>query len=447
MSVFSYRYLPMNVYLGYSFFVLLGLFIGPIEYKGLDYPVLVSYVGAIVILFAVGYVAGASGVRHSERAYYAGRKALYHDGRFFFRFILFLGVISAFVQWYSFISSGGGLSLQGIGESYVRGYEDYGRGQAKIDFFYVVNIFKQAIEVLVLLCALYYYSVMGRVARYSFLFVILTYLLINVVGTGKQKYLGDVVVFLFYSLSIVFAAKRKRFRVVTVSFVVGAVVFAAVLFVEILRQRYSAAGIDLDNIYEKTHPLISWDHGSLISSLVGDDYALPLGMFLGYFTNGLYGLYLSLTLPFEWTFMVGNSYSLGRIAEIVMGADGTILEHTYPYRVGEEYGWGFEKWHSLFSWLASDITFAGVLLLAPLFGFLYARLWLQAVSASNRFAGPLFIYLSLGLVFSFANNQLMHALAGVIVLFVLFAGWLFTGRFLRLLLSSHRTVDRSRENA
>ncbi|MDT4856068.1 hypothetical protein FQZ97_904440 [compost metagenome] len=219
------------------------------------------------------------------------------------------------------------------------------------------------------------------------------------------------------------AAKGRKFKMLTfcVAGIVSLLVFF--LFVEILRQRYLAAGIGLDNIYEKTHPLISWNEESLVSSLVGEDYALALGIFLGYFTNGLYGLYLSLTLPFEWSYFVGNSYSLGRIVEIALSADGSILEHTYPYRVGVTYGWGFDKWHSMFAWLASDITFLGILLLAPLFSFLYARLWLQAIKASNPFAGPLFIYLSLGLIFSYANNQIMHGLAGVIVLAVLLLGW------------------------
>jgi hypothetical protein len=80
----------------------------------------------------------------------------------------------------------------------------------------------------------------------------------------------------------------------------------------------------------------------------------------------------------------------------------------------------------LFAWLASDITFIGVLFLVPLFAFLYARLWLQAIKSSNPFSGPLFVYLSLGLIFSYANNQIMHTLAGVIVLLVLLAGWIFS---------------------
>lgn len=426
MKIFSYRYLPLNIYVGYSFFVLASLFVGPMKYKDLDYLVLTSFIAVLVFLFWLGYVVGAQGDYRQYSNHFEARSVSYQRIGRFLSVLLVLGVISSVGQWYSFLASGGGLNLDGIGDSYVKGYEGYERGQAKIDVLYIFNIFDQALAALVLLFSFYYFRVMGASARYAFLFVVATYLLINVVGTGKQKHLGDVVIFTFFCMIINLATTGRKFKVRTLVAAVVAVGFVFLMFVEILRQRYLAAGIGLDNIYEKTHPLIRWDEGSLVFSLVSSDYALALGIFLGYFTNGLYGLYLSLTLPFEWTYFVGNSYSLGRIVEIVLSADGSILEHTYPYRVGVTYGWGFDKWHSLFSWLASDITFFGVLFLAPLFSFLYARLWLQAIRASNPFAGPLFIYLSLGLIFSYANNQIMHGLAGVIVLVVLLAGWVLS---------------------
>jgi hypothetical protein len=392
----------------------------------------------LVFLFTLGYILGACGDYRQYSNRYQERSFSYQRVEQFFKVLLILGMISSLVLWYSFLSSGGDLGLGSIGGNYVKSYEGYERGQANVNFFYVLNIFDQALIILVLLFSFYYFRVMGKSPKYAFFFVVMTYLLINVVGTGKQKYLGDIVIFTFFCLSINFASQGRRLKARTLFIAALAAVIVVLLFIEILRQRYLAAGIGLDNIHEKIHPLIRWNEDSLVSSLVSPDYALALGIFLGYFTNGLYGLYLSLTLPFEWTYFVGNSYSLGRIVEIGLSANGSILEHTYPYRVGVIYGWGFDKWHSLFAWLASDITFFGVLILSPLFGFLYAKLWLQAIKASNPFAGPLFIYLSLGLVFSYANNQIMHGLAGVIVLMVLFAGWIGYTKisFLRPLTSS-----------
>ncbi|MFG0807000.1 hypothetical protein [Pseudomonas fluvialis] len=424
MKIFSYRYLPLNIYVGYSGFVLLSLIAGPIKYKDLNYSVLASFLFGLVFLFVLGYFFGARGDYRKFSIY--DRSISYQRIIRIFQILLIFGVFSSIVQWVSFFISGGELSLSDIGGNYVKGYDGYERGQAVVDFIYVANIFSQAVVALVLLFSFYYFKVMGGLAKISFLFVLATYLLINVVGTGKQKYLGDFVVFSTFCMLINFASEGRRFRLRTLGVAVAALCVVFLLFIEILRQRYLAAGIGLDNIYEKVHPLISWDESSIVFGLIGSDYALALGIFLGYFSNGLYGLYLSLTLPFEWSYFVGNSYSLGRIVEIFLSSDGFILENTYPYRVGETYGWGFDKWHSMFAWLASDITFVGVLLLSPLFAFVYARLWLQAIKATNPFSGPLFIYLSLGLVFSYANNQIMHGLSGVIVLMTLVGGWLFS---------------------
>lgn len=427
MKIASYRYLPLNLYFAYSFFVLICLFVSPIKYKDIDCGVLISFIFTLNLLMFFGYALGARGEY---------RSLLNHDGAFrvlsfqrirrFFNIILFVALVGSMTKWYFAVAAGIDLSLDNIGGKYVEFYDGYERGKAVVDFLYVLNIFDQALVVLVILLSFYYFGVLGKTGKLAFLFVVITYLLINVVATGKQKFLGDVVVFAFFSSVINFAAKGVKLKL-SVFFIGGvAIVMALMVFVEILRQRYAAIGIDLDNIYEKVHPLIFWDDTSLVLDLIDVDYALAFSMFLMYLTNGLYGLYLSLTLPFEWTYFVGNSYSLGRIVEIAFSSNGAILEHTYPYRVGATYGWGFDKWHSLFSWLASDITFLGVLLLAPVFAFLYARLWLQAIKASNPFAGPLFIYLSLGLIFSYANNQIMHTLAGVIVLFILIVGWGFS---------------------
>lgn len=426
MKWFSYRYLPVNIYISYSAFVLVSLFFGPIEYKGMDSALLMSFLLPMLLLFIFGFITGARGEFNKYIDARAARQLSLNRVRRMLKVLLVIATISSAVQWYSFISSGGGLSLDGIGESYVAGYEGYERGKATIDAAYIVNIFLQAFITLALLFGFYYYTVMSRILKVTFVFVVLTYLLVNVLGVGKQKYLGDLVIFIAFLLALNCAAQRRQFSIkwLGAGVVVGCVIFF--VFVEILRQRYQAANISIDNIYEKVHPLVHWNYDAWVIGLVGADYALPLGIFLGYFTNGLNGLYLSLTLPFEWSYMFGNSYSLGRVVEIFAGRDGDILNHTYPYRVGEVYGWEFDKWHSLFSWLASDLTFPGVVVLALLFGFVYARVWLQAVASANPYSGPLFIYLSMGLIFSYSNNQLMHSLSGVMVLIFLVLGWILS---------------------
>tara|TARA_R110002094_G_scaffold7498_36_gene16864 strand:+ start:4732 stop:6072 length:1341 start_codon:yes stop_codon:yes gene_type:complete len=424
MNILSQRYLPLTVYTSYTFFILMSLFLGPITYEGMNIIVLTSFITVHFTLFFLGYVVGARGRFREVWSCSDARSNSYQRIGKFLGLLIVLGVISSLLQWLQFMFSDNNLNIGGIGQSYVEGYDGYERGKARIDLFYIVDILGQALITLVLLFSFYYFRVLSPAGKLACIFVVTTYLVVNVIGTGKQKYLGDVVVYAFFSALLGRVIIGKKFKIKTIVLVVALSCIVLFLFLEIFRQRYVAAGINIENIVEKAHPLVSWNVDSPLFNLVGPEYALAVGVFLGYFTNGLYGLYLSLTLPFEWTYFVGNSYSLGRVFEIIFSSPGYILEKTYPYRVGVTYGWGFDKWHSLFAWLASDLTFPGVLVLSSLFAFVYARLWIQAVRSSNPFSGPLFLYLSLGLIFSYSNNQLMHGLSGVIVLAVLSVGWL-----------------------
>ncbi|MBQ0753730.1 MAG: hypothetical protein KBT87_05600 [Gammaproteobacteria bacterium] len=413
MKLFSYRYLPLNFYLGYSLFVVLCLFFSPFAYRDINYSVVFVFILVISFIFSLGFIAGARGDM-SLRVSVVDRE----NGNILKYFLAYL-VIGAIYKWAVILVSGVSINFSGMGDSYFHAYDGYERGQASIGLGYILTIAEQICSTVALLFLFSNISSLRRGGRVAFVFAIFSYLALNVVAVGKQKYLGDVVIFSFYSYMIYLARQRRVFSPKSLAFLGVAGLAVIALFVEILRQRYVAAGIGVFNIAEKSHPLISWDESSYVFSLLGYEYGFALGVFSGYFTNGLYGLYLSMTLPFEWCYMLGNSYSLARIAEVIMNDPGAIVECTYPYRVGREYGWGFDKWHSLFSWLASDIGFIGVLGATFVFSYFYGKIWVSAVSRKNSIAPPLFVFLSLGLIFCYANNQIMHGLSGVGVLFLL----------------------------
>jgi len=429
VKLFSYRYLPLNIYILYTFFVISCLFLQPIYYENLNYLLLLSYIGALLLMFSLGYISGAKGGLLFQPSM-AGKTTLeaaqvYFPVRRILRLLILCSLFFVLQQWLEVLSSGVGLDLGKLGENYVKYYEGYERGRAVVNFSYIVNILSQSVLTLCLFLGAFYYKELPKYLRWTFLFVVISYILVNVIVSGKQKFFGDVVIIAMFCLFISMARCRKKikFKSLVVVGVLSLIVLG--VFVEILNQRYSAAGIGIYNISEKAHPLMEWDENSFWFELFGNDYGFAIGVFLWYFTNGIYGLSLSLSLPFEWTYFVGNSYSLARVVEIISGDNIAIIEKTYPVRVGVEYGWDLSKWHSLFSWLASDITFYGVIVLSFFFGFLYGKLWVYTVSYHNPFSGPLFLNLSLGLIFSFSNNQLMHGMAGVVTLAILMCGYFY----------------------
>lgn len=419
----SYRLAPLQLFWAYTVFAFCCLGFGPVGYKDLDIWVLVRFIGPFIVFFSIGFRLGV-GPRWPGSSTPA--PALQPVDR---RILWLLWPLSLWAfgsslySWAAPAISGQSVSLTALGESYVEGYRGYVRGTATIDAAYIVTIFDQTIVSLTLLLGLSNFGRLSRWLRWVVVVVLASYVLTNLLFTGKQKYLGDAVIFSGAVLLIALAAQRARIRPRTVLAAVGGLLVTVGLFAEILRQRYIAAGVDIENAIDKVHPLMTWDTGSVLFRVLGPDYGFAAGFFLSYFSNGLYGLYLSLSLPFEWSYFAGSSYSLSRIVEIGLDTPGAILEQTYPYRVGEVYGWGFDKWHSAFAWVASDLSFPGILALSPLAGIWYGRLWKQAVGSTNPFAAPLFAYLSLGLVFIYSNNQMVHSLAGVFVLASLTFGW------------------------
>jgi hypothetical protein len=78
----------------------------------------------------------------------------------------------------------------------------------------------------------------------------------------------------------------------------------------------------------------------------------------GYLTQGYYAVYLGLKEPFVPTYGVGNSMFLQRQVVRLTG-DSSLLDRPYPERI-EARGWdAYGYWATIYSWIASDVTFPG----------------------------------------------------------------------------------------
>lgn len=106
-----------------------------------------------------------------------------------------------------------------------------------------------------------------------------------------------------------------------------------------------------------------------------------------YLSLGYYGLSGSLELPFEWTYGIGHSEFLRRYARIFDSNLDTIEVHTYPARMQLKTGYSYGVyWHTIYPWLASDLTFPGALLFIGLMGYLLAQAWIDSLAGENPFA-------------------------------------------------------------
>jgi hypothetical protein len=175
---------------------------------------------------------------------------------------------------------------------------------------------------------------------------------------------------------------------------------------------FSAAQIFAD----QRHPLVGW--------LPDEPRAGALALIM-YVTHGYYAVYLSLQEPFIPMFGVGNSFFLQRNAARVLDAP-QIQTLPYPMRI-EYQGWdAMGLWSTIYPWLASDLSFPGVLLLVFLIGRLYAQSWLDALGGSNPFAVVTFGMLTLMLSYFPANNQIGQDGEALVAFLVILTCWRLT---------------------
>lgn len=142
-----------------------------------------------------------------------------------------------------------------------------------------------------------------------------------------------------------------------------------------------------------------------------------------YFCQGYYGLSLAMQEPFEWTYGIGHSLYLTGIAK-QFGFD--VTEKTYPAQA-ERHGWGrLNRWHTAYTWFASDVTFPGTLILLACLGRLFAATWADVRLGQNPFALPLFVLIVMMMLYLNANNQVLSMFTTVSAFYTLLVCWAST---------------------
>lgn len=418
-----YRYLPLLTYLGFVCLTWVIYVFGPIRYVNYDISLLLSFLIPLILLTCLGFVFGVRGDLTLKAAPtpFNYLKKIYIP-------LLYLCLCIYLYEWTVILSKGDILNLSNFGQSYLDVYEDLDRSQTTLSASYILNIFKLALLSFVSLASISFISQKkSRVVKLCILFVVFSFALVPLLQSGKLKSVGDVFVYFIGIILVLLGTKKIKINVRQLFNISFICIFAFFVLGSVLSSRYAVSGTDIENIGNKIHPLMIWVPNDIWSFFFKGAFGLGIGMLSTYITMGLYGLSISLAMPFQWSYMLGNSYSIGKISESLIGRPGSIISNGYPLRA-EEYGWGMDKWHTVYSWLASDFTFPGTLVVGFLVAFFYGRVWLRVLQKSNPLAPMMFMLLTVGMLFSFANNQLLHSLQGVILVFFVTALYFIAGK-------------------
>lgn len=144
-----------------------------------------------------------------------------------------------------------------------------------------------------------------------------------------------------------------------------------------------------------------------------------------YLTQGYYGMSQALTLDWVPMYGVGNSMFL---VDIISNNFYDIDQFTYQVRL-EPYGWDSDtNWHSMYTWLANDVSFYGVVLVMLVIGLFFGMMFKDALLTKNPFARASIFFYILLLLFIPCNNQIAQSNENICAFLLLIALWLCCGR-------------------
>lgn len=192
--------------------------------------------------------------------------------------------------------------------------------------------------------------------------------------------------------------KKNRIRLIVLGGL-GVVIMVTIFFI-IMKSRggiafwkhsfYNIGGIhiDQDSVFFKILP--SGFHQLLVS-------------LSGYLSQGFYGMSLSMRVPWEPHWGIGGSMALQNLLKNFIP---TISERTYQVRI-EQFGWdSYTQWHTMYTWIANDLSFFGVILYMGLFGYVFRRALRDSLELNNPYAKLMVYFMFLKAVFLPCNHQL-----------------------------------------
>lgn len=414
-------YLPLKLFTLYILATLIISFFGPVEYEGFNKIFVLIFMFFFIIMFALGYIIGLpkANRRFGNKHY----EVFESKALSFLKMSIMITLALALWGFLDYILKYG-ISFKNLGQAYIDAYAGYERNVGRsYSILELLNMFTGIFKYSSMILGLYYWDRLNKKWKKRLLLSISISIFYTLVLTGKMKFIGD---FVIIFLSVLIA--KDSFRKIKVNKKqVFAILFGGlIMFVLIQKLRYDAIGINLNNYNYAVTSHIYMNPNHTLFKVLGHEWGFPLAILMtSYLSGGYYGLSLCLSIPFEWTYGLGHSYSLAVIANRFLGLP-FFFNNSYVMRMEEVYGWpAMQKWHTIFPYFASDFTFPGTIIIFFIIAKIYATTYVEALKYHNPVSLVLFTFLNIMLVFVPANNQLMIGPESYFAFIILTAYWMF----------------------
>jgi len=246
----------------------------------------------------------------------------------------------------------------------------------------------------------------------------LLYIFFEVLFIGTQKGLGNLIIVILFSFFLYLLQANLLSKIY--KYFIYFIAFFLVFFIVSQISRMTAyGGSGLENSY-----YFEYNRSEFFSYFLPDSVIDGFVLFIFYISHGYHGLGYCLQMPFEWTYFYGSSFALNSYLTQYFGFPD-MLEFSYPSRMEELYGWpGFMFWPTAFSWIASDLSFVGVIFTMFFLGRFSCILFKEAYYFSSPLSIALFSYITILLIYLPANNQIFQTRESFIGFFSLLLFWI-----------------------
>ena len=422
-------HLPHLFFQGYLTLVLVLFFFGPWPWRQTASGILLPFLITAQLAIWAGYSAGWSKVAKSARVIVPSVRAESIDRSLWFFQVAFWVTLVLLIP--TSLSRSGALvpdvvtGLSRTGVVYNENYERLTQGNAYVVVEYVRMIASPALVAFFPLLILFW----GRIPKWQRVtgVALIAYNIAISLSVGVNKAFADVVILLPW---LIYLARMSGSKGLVIPRVVVTVVFLA-LFIGFLiffgrGQEERSGNVGAGGVFYDGLTLVRANVGYL-GDILSNSQRIIYESLTRYLTSGYYGLGLSFNVQHPSTYGVGNSMFLARNMDIIFSTDYFSTE-CLPGQMEQQIGFPqFVLWHSIYTWLASDVGYLGSIIVVGIFSYLFSVCWGRAL----LYLDHRYISLSILFVTMFyyipANNQIFQTAETCIAFFILFA-WLASDR-------------------
>lgn len=427
------RNVPLYLIVIYITATFLLSILGPMKYIDYEYWRVALYLALIILFFALGF-----NMAHKNNVFKRKIRISKNTGKFgnkiqirkVVRISIVIALTVCILEFLQLLQSNPDLfNISNVGSNYLIFRENLDNQGYSLAI--LLRFFTAFFRNVAIILGMYYLKEETVIWRIIWGIFVVLLLFNNVIGYGTQKVLGDFVIYtiIIVGIRILRSKPQLQLKVLGACLILG--VAAVFGFALIQSARSESIGLTAANYASRSDGLAYYDLNHPIFKIFGEQLGFGLSTILSsYLSSGYYGLSLCLQLPFVFCWGVGNSYALSVFANRFLGWEN-MYYHTYLYRMEETFGRnGLRSWNTVFPWLASDLSYFGVIILFFIVGYFWSKAWDEILEYRNPLAILLFANLTMGLIFIPANNQLFSGIdACMTTPFVILAYALFHKSF------------------